>query len=1070
MIPNVAQEQMGPDFQSGDGKQEPALVIGLKPASSGKLIQIAFFKWESLNRYGDKFPVLLEPVGSKMPVGQIKCVSGFIKIVDLPATVIIREDTPAGVPIFNFSVVSTIGEISLTPKIADTNPVNNFFTVSVRRDLYLEVIVSENQGLDYETQSNYVLLIYVVDNNGNADFQTLTVLLSDVNEPPRFLDHLVNGAVYVDFLENLAVGAMIYEFQATDPDRDDDILSYSVNSSLVTINSSGKNGAILAAKTFDYEKDFHSFSVLVTVKDATGNSITAIVVVNLVNLNDNWPVFKENKTILNIFEEKPPNSVIGKVTAYDSDDDDASSSLIYFMSSANRYFTINSVTGELIVLTIIDRDNGPFRDFPTQEFEVAAKDSPFGGHTASLTVIVIVRDINDNQPSCFPHTHSIQVPETTEKGAAIVTISCKDNDADLANSQFTTSLQPGLRTDERFAMDGKNNTIVVIGNLDFEAATNFEDNNVYVMAVVVTDTAPPHYQDTVTVYVRVTPVDEFRPSFTQTSYTFNISEFSENNSVPQDRKQDAVNHDSFGIHVEALLPLTVCSPLYVEVAGSSTDVKDPFGIWTRKRQVKVTLKVAANGAIIHPRSSFAIGGSRGFSVYAGQPRVCHTRGKSGHMAANCSTVICKTCKKEDYQTKECKQIGTKIGQVLAEDKDFPGLELIYSVIGGGNTLGYSQLFWINPTSGEIYLVAQPDYETTAQYFLTVQAVEIGSDDPKAATTIVTVNILPTNDEPPDCQPKFYSLMILDNTAVGSNIQGFQLSCTDRDSSPHSFRYFITSGNINNHFRLSPSAGSNISKLILALPFDYTHGVDKVTDYNLIVQITDDNLLAGSRERKVVQTGRVKINIRIIIPTPSTKETTTTPNITYIRLSQNTYQADAWYIPFIITLGCLLLLGMLGYLAYLLAQYIRSIPKSKVKEKPLMEEQELKPKKQHDVILEMVTRNTIFDGEAVDPVTGNVYQYNTNSGARRWKDTKLPMKDYGNARDAIPNFTLNINKTNKTTFAQNSNMEDVHSAQNTMQKTHNGQHSPKPTSKLGKQIKVAPRLPEAPKTQNSLANI
>ncbi|XP_067855245.1 cadherin-related family member 3-like [Heptranchias perlo] len=812
------------------------------------------------------------------------------------------------------------------------------------RGLDLEVTVSENPRLDYETQSNYALLIYVVDNKGNTDFQTLTVLLSDVNEPPRFLDNLANGAVYVDFLENLAVDAMIYEVQATDPDRAD-VLSYSVNSPLVTINPNGKNGVILAAKTFDYEKDFHSFSVLVTVKDAAGNNVTGIVVVNLINVNDNWPVFKQNKMTFDISEEKPPNSVIGKVTAYDADDNGTSSSLIYVMNTANRFFTIDSVTGELIVSAIIDRDNRPFRDVPTQEFEVAAKDSPSGGHTAWVTVKIIIRDVNDNQPFCFPHTHSIQVPETIEKGTTIVTISCKDNDVDLANSQFTISLQPGLKTGVRFALDGKNNsTIVVIGDLDFEAVTTLDDDNVYVMSVVVTDIAPPHYQDTVTVYITVMPVNEFRPSFTQTSYTFNISEFSE--------------------------------------------------------------------------------------------------------------------------------IGTKVGQVLAEDKDFPVLELIYSLIGGGSTLSYSQLFWINPTSGEIHLVAQPDYEATAQYFLTVQAVEIDPDDPKAATTTVTVSILPTNDEPPECQPKFYSLVIFDDIAVGTNIQGFQLSCTDRDSSPQSLRYSITLGNINNHFRLSPNAGSNITKLILALPFDYTHGVDKVTDYKLIVQITDDNLLTGSTERKVIQTGRVRINIRVIIPTPSTQETTTTPNITYIRLSQNTYQADAWYIPFLITLCCLLLLGMLGYLTHLLAKYIRSMPKSKIKKKPLIEEQEpkKKKKKKHSVIVEMITCNTIFDGEAVDPVTGNVYQYSTNSGARRWKDTKLPLNDYGNAAAETLNFRPSTDKINGTTLTQNSHLKDVDAAQNAQQKTPNDQTPPKTPSKLGKQTKVAPQIPEPPQAQNSLANV
>ncbi|KAM4784327.1 uncharacterized protein ACIQIH_006747 [Cyanocitta cristata] len=33
---------------------------------------------------------------------------------------------------------------------------------------------------------------------------------------------------------------------------------------------------------------------------------------------------------------------------------------------------------------------------------------------------------------------------------------------------------------------------------------------------------------------------------------------------------------------------------------------------------------------------------------------------------------------------------------------------------------------------------------------------------------------------------------------------------------------------------------------------------------------------------------------------------------------------------------------------------------------------------------MTKLNTVFDGEAIDPVTGRMYEFNTQSGARRWK--------------------------------------------------------------------------------------
>ncbi|XP_078392487.1 uncharacterized protein LOC144675757, partial [Cetorhinus maximus] len=94
---------------------------------------------------------------------------------------------------------------------------------------------------------------------------------------------------------------------------------------------------------------------------------------------------------------------------------------------------------------------------------------------------------------------------------------------------------------------------------------------------------------------------------------------------------------------------------YFDKVGSGTEIRDDLGIWTGKRLFKVTLKTDGKGAIFHPPSSFAIGGNRGYLVYAGQPKHCRSCGKAGHVAANCSASLCKICKQEGHQTKDCKQ-------------------------------------------------------------------------------------------------------------------------------------------------------------------------------------------------------------------------------------------------------------------------------------------------------------------------------------------------------------------------------------------------------------------------------
>lgn len=74
---------------------------------------------------------------------------------------------------------------------------------------------------------------------------------------------------------------------------------------------------------------------------------------------------------------------------------------------------------------------------------------------------------------------------------------------------------------------------------------------------------------------------------------------------------------------------------------------------------------------------------------------------------------------------------------------------------------------------------------------------------------------------------------------------------------------ISLGNVNSHFTLSPSAGSNITRLLLASPFRYAGGLDEIWDYRLLIYITDDNLLSGrTKAEALVETGTVTLSVKV----------------------------------------------------------------------------------------------------------------------------------------------------------------------------------------------------------------
>ncbi|XP_073724409.1 cadherin-related family member 3 [Misgurnus anguillicaudatus] len=343
-----------------------------------------------------------------------------------------------------------------------------------------------------------------------------------------------------------------------------------------------------------------------------------------------------------------------------------------------------------------------------------------------------------------------------------------------------------------------------------------------------------------------------------------------------------------------------------------------------------------------------------------------------------------------FKVSELLGSGAVIGSVNATDRDLPPTNLIYSIISGGGTGTLRRIFHLDPLTGQITLLTNPDYEETQTHTLVIRATDGDPVRPQSATTMVTINITEANDEPPLCWPNKTNLVVTPDLRVGLNVQGFILYCTDKDSPPTSFIYTISgSTNINNHFGFSPSAGSNTTRLILKEPFDYGSGLDRLWRYSLTVLISDANIRTDARAP--TQTGTIVIHIHVVDPDLTTTITTTTPRITNIRVDVNTFDVEDWYVWFIITLCALLMLGILGYMLYRCCEYISNSEFRCCESKLISDEEQLiqdeaSPKK--EILLEVTQINPVFDGEDVDPVTKRVYEYNSKSGARRWKDAVI----------------------------------------------------------------------------------
>ncbi|XP_077652844.1 cadherin-related family member 3 [Urocitellus parryii] len=792
---------------------------------------------------------------------------GTLHLIHLPATSNVAENSPPETLVHKFSVnlsVSLSPVIPGFPLIINSNPLTEAFRVNGLSGTDFEVVTTGEEQLDFETGPNiYDLQIYVKDDVGVTDLQILTVQVTDVNEPPRFLGRLAEGLDL--FIAERQTPGFIYQVEAFDPeDTGRNIpLSYFLISSSNNFGMSA-NGTIFSTTELDFEAGHNSCHLIVEVRDSGGLKASTTLRLTIVNINDEIPRFTSPTRVYSIPEELSVGTIVANITAEDPDDEGSSGHLLYSMTTVGNYFVINQLTGTIHVAQRMDRDAGELRQNPTISVEVLVKDRPSGGQENRIQITFVVEDVNDNPATCRKLTFSIMVSETAANRTSLLDLNkfCFDEDSEAPNNKFNFTTPSGVGSSHRFLQDpAGSGKIVLIGDLDCENPSNLAAGNKYTLIIQVQDVAFPYYKNNIYIFILTSPEDEFPLIFDRPFYVFNVSE-------------------------------------------------------------------------IRPAR-------------------------------------------------------TRVGQVRATDGDFPQSSIVYSISSGGASPQNPNIFWINPKTGELQLITKADYETTSIYILRIQATN-GED---TSSVTVTVNIIGENDEKPMCTPNSYFLAIPVDLKVGTNIQNFKLTCTDLDSSPRSFRYSIGPGNINSHFTFSPNAGSNVTRLLLATSFDYEGGLDKIWDYTLLVYITDDNLLSGRRKAEaLVETATVTLSIKVL-PHPTTIITTTPrPRITYQVFRENVYSPSAWYVPFVVTTGSVLLLGLLVSLIILLAKAThRCCPcKTGKTKKPLTKKKKKNDSKRanREVVVETVQMNTVFDGEAVDPVTGEIYQFNSKTGARKWKD---PLK-------------------------------------------------------------------------------
>ncbi|CAF1557746.1 unnamed protein product, partial [Didymodactylos carnosus] len=299
----------------------------------------------------------------------------------------------------NITIGTTLLYLSATDKDSDDNgrlsvtltnmTVNNFLSVQKITDNTYQLVTLKM--FDREQYSIYYFTLYVSDyghphRSTSLKFQ---IKLIDINDCfPVFEKTLYQ----FNITENNPLNYVFGRILATDADEGINSQIHYHIQNYTNIFSLNHNNELYTKMSFDYEQQsIYRFNVI--AEDSGLLQTIVPVEIRVRGLNDNPPVFPSGEIFMQIEENRPINTLIGRIVAFDRDED----LLTYEIYPEDKSYTTGKVLlttdGKLFTATVFDREQ--YNNLSSIKFRVRVHDSQ---HIVVTNVEVNIIDVNDNLP------------------------------------------------------------------------------------------------------------------------------------------------------------------------------------------------------------------------------------------------------------------------------------------------------------------------------------------------------------------------------------------------------------------------------------------------------------------------------------------------------------------------------------------------------------------------------------------------------------------------------------------------------------------------------------------------
>ncbi|CAJ0940859.1 unnamed protein product [Ranitomeya imitator] len=346
----------------------------------------------------------------------------------------------------------------------------------------------------------------------------IKVEIQDTNDnSPQFY----HNKITLEIIEFTSPGARFALQSAEDPDiGSNSVQTYKLSDNqyftlIENIRTDGsKYPELVLEKPLDREsQEIHE--LILTALDG-GNPIrsgTTSLKINVIDGNDNAPLFSQDMYKVSLKENIPVNSTVIRLNATDTDEEiNAEITYSFIKTSGNIHhsgiFSINSITGEIKMNGNLD-----FEVTDNYELSVQAKDG--GGLVAHCKVLVEVIDVNDNAPEISITSLSSPIPEDSAPGTMIALIEIHDQDsgdnADV-DCQIHEDVPFNLLSSETYY------------RLVLSAAIDREKTSSYNISIIATDRGSPALSSTRVLTLDVSDVNDNPPIFSKSTYVAYVPE------------------------------------------------------------------------------------------------------------------------------------------------------------------------------------------------------------------------------------------------------------------------------------------------------------------------------------------------------------------------------------------------------------------------------------------------------------------------------------------------------------------------------------------------------------------